>query len=72
MTEMSGKHTCSTKGRRFTYHPAIEIGRACPCKVLVESAPRLLDLANPRALDNANTPAECDPAWTARQSSPQP
>lgn len=31
-------------------------GRSCPRKVLIESAPLLLDLENPRALDNANTP----------------
>lgn len=34
----------------------------CPRKVLIESVPRLLDLANERALDNANTPADYEAA----------
>jgi molybdenum cofactor guanylyltransferase len=37
---------------------AVGVGRGCPRKVLIESAPRLLELENPRALDNANTPEE--------------
>jgi molybdenum cofactor guanylyltransferase len=36
----------------------------CPRKVLIESAPALLDLPNARALDNANTPEEYQQART--------
>ena len=44
---------------------AASIGMACPRRVLRESRPRLLDLADPRALDNANTPAEAAAARAA-------
>jgi molybdopterin-guanine dinucleotide biosynthesis protein MobB len=37
---------------------AAGLGMTCPRKVLIESAPKLLDLQNPRALENANTPDE--------------
>lgn len=50
---------------------AAGLGMASPRKVLTESAPRLLDLANARALDNANTPAEYDAARTALRPPPQ-
>ena len=44
---------------------AAALGMACPRRVLRESRPRLLDLADPRALDNANTPAEAEAARVA-------
>lgn len=44
---------------------AASIGMACPRRVLRESRPRLLDLANASALDNANTPAEAAAARAA-------
>ncbi|MEP0546949.1 MAG: molybdopterin-guanine dinucleotide biosynthesis protein B [Rhodothermales bacterium] len=50
---------------------AAGLGMACPRKVLIESVPRLLDLANARALDNANTPGEYEAARAALQSSAQ-
>ena len=37
---------------------AAGLGMACPRRVLRESRPHLLDLDDPRALDNANTPAD--------------
>jgi molybdenum cofactor guanylyltransferase len=40
----------------------------CPRKVLIESAPALLDLPNARALDNANTPEEYEEAREALSS----
>jgi molybdopterin-guanine dinucleotide biosynthesis protein MobB len=51
---------------------AAGIGMTCPRKVLIESAPRLLDLANPSALDNANTPAEYESARAALRPAAQP
>jgi molybdopterin-guanine dinucleotide biosynthesis protein MobB len=44
---------------------AASLGMACPRRVLRESRPRHLDLADPRALDNANTPAEAEAARAA-------
>jgi molybdenum cofactor guanylyltransferase len=44
---------------------AAGIDRNCPRKVLIESRPLLLDLANPRALDNANTPDDYQSARAA-------
>lgn len=38
---------------------------ACPRRVLIDSKPALLDLPDPRALDNANTPDEYETARTA-------
>ena len=46
---------------------AAGIGMACPRKVLIESEPRLLDLTNVRALDNANTPGEYEAARAVLQ-----
>lgn len=44
---------------------AAGLGMACPRRVLRESRPRLLDLDDPRALDNANTPADYQAARSA-------
>ena len=44
---------------------AASLGIACPRRVLRESRPRLLDLANARALNNANTPADFEAARAA-------
>jgi len=44
---------------------AAGINSGCPRKVLIESAPLLLDLANERALDNANTPEDFEAARNA-------
>ncbi len=44
---------------------AAGVGLACPRKVLIESAPHLLDLPDGRALDNANTPADLEAARAA-------
>ena len=41
---------------------AARAGTACPRRFLLASDAALLDLANPHALDNANTPAERDAA----------
>lgn len=41
---------------------ATEEGTTCPRKVLIQSNPKLLELANPRALDNANTPGDFEEA----------
>ncbi len=41
---------------------ALSIDLRCPRKVLIESRPELLSLANERALDNANTPEEFEQA----------
>ena len=49
---------------------AAGLGMACPRRVLRESRPRLLDLADPRALDNANTPAEYEAARSAIELDP--
>ncbi len=44
---------------------AVGAGRGCPRKILLESRPRLLELENPRALDNANTPDDFRAAQVA-------
>lgn len=44
---------------------AAGLGMTCPRKTLIESAPHLLTLENPRALDNANTPDEFEAARAA-------
>lgn len=44
---------------------AVAVGIDCPRKTLIESAPKLIDLRNPRALDNANTPEEYEAARSA-------
>lgn len=44
---------------------AISLDLRCPRKVLIESRPELLTLANRRALDNANTPEEYEQAVEA-------
>jgi molybdenum cofactor guanylyltransferase len=44
---------------------AAGIRRPCPRKVLIESAPLLLDLTDERALDNANTPTDFEAARAA-------
>lgn len=44
---------------------AAGIGLTCPRKVLIESRPKLLELAEPRALENANTPEDFEEAREA-------
>lgn len=48
---------------------AAGMGLTCPRKVLLESAPRLLDLRHPRALDNVNTPEEFQAALASMEES---
>ena len=43
----------------------IEQGIRCPRKMLIRSGIRLLDLGNPRALDNMNTPEDYEQAHAA-------
>lgn len=43
-------------------------GNRCPRKILIDTKTRLLDLPNPRALDNINTPREHEEALTRLQS----
>jgi molybdopterin-guanine dinucleotide biosynthesis protein MobB len=51
---------------------AAGVGAACPRKVLMESATRLLDLPDRRALDNVNTPEEYETARATLRPAPRP
>lgn len=51
---------------------AAGLGVLSPRAVLAEATPRLLDLANERALDNANTPAAYEAARAALRPRPKP
>jgi len=48
----------------------IESGKQCPRKFLIDADTRLLDLPDPRALDNINTATEFSAASVALQSTP--